>query len=109
MESGLSSTPPERRRGHLAGSPSPRGYRPPPPSPELPKGLSSHTLQLVEKALRDADRELSAGEAARLCGLSRVSTRRYLEHLATRGLAQVRPRYGSAGRPEHGYRWIGAD
>jgi response regulator of citrate/malate metabolism len=74
--------------------------------PDLPKGLSTHTLQLVEQVLREAGRELSAGEAAQLCGLSRVSTRRYLEHLAARGLAQVRPRYGSAGRPEHGYRWI---
>ncbi len=76
--------------------------------PELPKGLSAHTLQLVETALRDAGRELSAGETAQLCGLSRVSARRYLEHLATHGRAQVRPRYGSAGRPEHGYRWLDA-
>ncbi|GAB3589590.1 response regulator [Angustibacter peucedani] len=76
--------------------------------PDLPKGLSAHTLQLVEGVLREADRELSAGETAELCGLSRVSARRYLEHLATRGQAQVRPRYGSAGRPEHGYRWISA-
>lgn len=75
---------------------------------DLPKGLSAHTLQLVESALRDAQRELSAGEAAQICGLSRVSARRYLEHLATAGRAQVRPRYGSAGRPEHGYRWLSA-
>jgi response regulator of citrate/malate metabolism len=77
-------------------------------SPDLPKGLSSHTLQIVETVLRQADRELSAGETAERCGLSRVSARRYLEHLATQGKAQVRPRYGSAGRPEHGYRWVSA-
>jgi two-component system CitB family response regulator len=82
------------------------GQRPARPAPDLPKGLSAHTLQLVERALKDAGRELSAGEAAELCGLSRVSTRRYLEHLAARGLAEVKPRYGSAGRPEHGYRWV---
>ncbi len=75
--------------------------------PDLPKGLSSRTLDLVAAALRDAALELSAGETATRCGLSRVSTRRYLEYLAARGLAQVRPRYGSAGRPEHGYRWVG--
>jgi response regulator of citrate/malate metabolism len=76
--------------------------------PTLPKGLSAHTLQLVAEALRDAGRELSAGEAAELCGMSRVSARRYLEHLAGQGLARVRPRYGTAGRPEHGYRWVGS-
>jgi two-component system CitB family response regulator len=82
-----------------------RGSTPATASAALPKGLSAHTLRLVESALRDADCELSAGEVAVLCGLSRVSARRYLEHLATRGQAQVRPRYGSAGRPQHGYRW----
>ncbi len=72
---------------------------------DLPKGLSRHTLSLVADTLRDAGRDLSAGEAATRCGLSRVSARRYLEQLATMGLADVHPRYGSAGRPEHGYVW----
>jgi two-component system CitB family response regulator len=62
----------------------------------------------VAQALQDAGRELSSGEAAELCGMSRVSARRYLEHLAGQGLARVRPRYGSAGRPENGYRWVGS-
>jgi two-component system CitB family response regulator len=74
---------------------------------ELPKGLSQHTLSLVAAALRDADGDLSAGEAAARCGLSRVSCRRYLEQLSAMGLAEVRPRYGSTGRPENGYRWVG--
>lgn len=75
---------------------------------DLPKGLSRHTLSLVADALRDAGRDLSAGEAASSCGLSRVSARRYLEQLAAMGFAELRPRYGSAGRPEHGYRWTDA-
>lgn len=75
--------------------------------PRLPKGLSTLTLNLVETALRETGRELSAGEAGALCGLSRVSARRYLEHLAAQSKARVQPRYGSAGRPEHGYRWTG--
>jgi two-component system CitB family response regulator len=83
-----------------------------PPTPRdvaaLPKGLSARTLDLVAQCLRDAGRELSSGEAAELCGMSRVSARRYLEHLAGQGLAHVRPRYGSAGRPELGYRWVGS-
>ena len=74
---------------------------------DLPKGLSRHTLQLVGDTLRDAGRDLSAGETASGCGLSRVSARRYLEQLVAMGLAELRPRYGSAGRPEHGYLWTG--
>lgn len=72
---------------------------------ELPKGLSRHTLELVADALRESGGDLSANEAAERCGLSRVSTRRYLEQLVAMGLAELRPRYGSAGRPEHGYSW----
>lgn len=75
---------------------------------DLPKGLSAHTLDVVAAVLREADTELSSGEAAARCGLSRVSTRRYLEYLTAQGEAKVHLRYGSAGRPEHGYRWTGS-
>ena len=74
---------------------------------DLPKGLSRHTLSIVAEVLRDARCDLSAGEAATRCGLSRVSSRRYLEQLTAMGLAEVRPRYGTAGRPENGYVWSG--
>jgi two-component system CitB family response regulator len=77
-------------------------------SENLPKGLSRHTLSIVADVLRDAGDDLSAGEAAERCGLSRVSCRRYLEQLAAMGLAEVKPRYGSAGRPENGYGWNGS-
>lgn len=76
------------------------------PGSELPKGLSRHTLALVADALRDTHGDLSATEAADVCGLSRVSARRYLEQLVAVGVAEIRPRYGSAGRPQHGYRWV---
>ncbi len=72
---------------------------------DLPKGLSRHTLSLVAGVLREAGGDLSAGETAERCGLSRVSARRYLEQLSAMGLAEVRPRYGGAGRPENGYVW----
>lgn len=72
----------------------------------IPKGLSRRTLDLVADVVRSAEGDLSAREAAAACGLSRVSARRYLEHLAAMGLAQVTPRYGTAGRPENGYRWM---
>nr|WP_082309777.1 response regulator [Nonomuraea sp. SBT364] len=73
----------------------------------LPKGLSPATCALVADTLRDAGRDLSAAETAQLAGLSRVSARRYLEHLCAGGRAELRPRYGTAGRPEHRYRWLG--
>ncbi len=74
---------------------------------DMPKGLSRHTLDLVADVVRAADGDVSAREAAEACGLSRVSARRYLEQLAAMGLARIDPRYGTAGRPENGYRWTG--
>jgi response regulator of citrate/malate metabolism len=72
----------------------------------LPKGLNPATAELIVTVLRSSATDLSAAECASLAGLSRVSTRRYLEHLARTGKAEVRPRYGGTGRPEHRYRWI---
>ncbi|MET7423039.1 response regulator [Dactylosporangium sp. NPDC005555] len=72
----------------------------------LPKGLAAATADLVINVLRESGTDLSAGECAALAGLSRVSTRRYLEHLVQAGRAQVRLRYGAAGRPEHRYTWL---
>ena len=71
----------------------------------LPKGLNATTLDSVRAALRDAGEPLTASDVAGRCGLSRVTARRYLEHLATQGLVTLSMRYGSTGRPEHRYRW----
>ncbi|WP_219463944.1 response regulator [Nonomuraea rhizosphaerae] len=78
-----------------------------PAATPLPKGLSSATCSLVAGTLKQAGRDLSAAETASIAGLSRVSARRYLEYLCVAGRAELRPRYGTAGRPEHRYRWIG--
>ena len=48
----------------------------------------------------------SAAELAGVLGMSRVTTRRYLEYLVDAGLARRQARYGSAGRPELEYRWL---
>jgi response regulator of citrate/malate metabolism len=71
---------------------------------DLPKGLSRPTLELVEQCLASSDRALSAEEVAQEAGISRVTARRYLDHLARMDRAEVRMRYGSRGRPEHRYR-----
>jgi response regulator of citrate/malate metabolism len=72
----------------------------------MPKGLTAETSELIARTLRGAD-ELSAGECGERAGLSRVSARRYLEHLVATGKARVRLQYGAAGRPERRYRWSG--
>jgi two-component system CitB family response regulator len=70
----------------------------------LPKGLSRRTLDLIAAALDGIDGDASASEVAGMVGVSRVSARRYLEHLVARGQADVVPRYGGTGRPENRYR-----
>ena len=75
-------------------------------SAPMPKGLTADTSRLIADAMRDCAEDLSAEECAERIGLSRVSTRRYLEHFVTAGKAEVRLRYGSAGRPQRRYRWI---
>ena len=74
------------------------------PRASLPKGLSGETADLVATALRAAEGDLSAAETAERVGISRVSARRYLEYFTDSGRAEVRLRYGSAGRPERRYR-----
>jgi response regulator of citrate/malate metabolism len=72
----------------------------------LPKGLSPATLDLVARVLSESDSDLSAGEIADVVGVSRVTARRYLEHLAAHGVAVVSLRYGAAGRPQHRFRSV---
>lgn len=73
----------------------------------LPKGMSPDSLDAVVAVLRPSPDGLSATEVAAVVGASRVTARRYLEHLADSGLVLRRSRYGSAGRPEVEYRWVG--
>jgi response regulator of citrate/malate metabolism len=71
----------------------------------LPKGLAESSCRLVATVLARADGDLSAVEVAAGCGMSRVAVRRYLDYLVGAGRAEMRPRYGGTGRPEHRYRW----
>ena len=77
-----------------------------PGAAQLPKGMSLDSLRAVVVALRARRAEgLSAGEAAEEIGVSRVTARRYLEHLADEGRVMRSPRYGGGGSPEVSYRW----
>jgi response regulator of citrate/malate metabolism len=70
-----------------------------------PKGLSGPTLEAVMLDLRGHGRGTSASDVAGRLGMARVSARRYLEFLVSRGQARIVPQYGSAGRPEKFYVW----
>lgn len=74
----------------------------------LPKGLSTTSLERIIAVLRSGA-PLSASEAAERLGMSRVSARRYLEHLVNDGVLLRFARYGSRGRPETEYRWKKSD
>ncbi|MFD5087159.1 response regulator [Kitasatospora sp. NPDC058406] len=82
------------------------GAGPPAPGVALPKGMSVETAELIRRTLCDTEGTLSASECAARTGISRVSARRYLEHLLDTGRAEVTLRYGAAGRPERRYGWF---
>ncbi|MFI9647477.1 response regulator [Streptomyces sp. NPDC052040] len=71
----------------------------------LPKGLSAPTLERVTGALRAHEEGLTAAGLGETVGISRITARRYLEHLVDTGRAARRPLYGQIGRPELVYRW----
>jgi response regulator of citrate/malate metabolism len=75
------------------------------PARALPKGLNATTLHHVRDAVRESGAPLTASEVAGRCGLSRVTARRYLEHLVVEGVVTLSMRYGGTGRPEHLYAW----
>lgn len=74
--------------------------------PGLAKGLSVETLDEVCRELRSGDAPLSATEVGATLGLSRVTARRYLEHLSEQGIVERSTRRGARGRPEVEYRAV---
>lgn len=73
----------------------------------LPQGFSEDLWGRVLETVRGADQAMSANEVAVRLGVSRVTARRYLEHLADSAMAVRRARHAGAGRPELEYRWTG--
>ena len=72
----------------------------------LPKGLSDATLELIVQALGRSLSGLPAAAVAEEAGVSRVTARRYLDHLCQLGRVELTMRYGGPGRPEHRYRLV---
>ncbi|MFI9615351.1 response regulator [Streptomyces sp. NPDC052023] len=73
--------------------------------PDLPKGHSPTTAELVRQSLMNAEGPLSAQEIAERTGVSRQTAQRYLKLLERTGRATLTLKYGDAGRPEHRYVW----
>ena len=71
----------------------------------LPKGMSGETLEAVADLLKHSPAPLSASEVSAELVMSRITARRYLEHLADEQSVLRSPRYGTRGRPELEYSW----
>ncbi|MFI6107116.1 response regulator [Streptomyces sp. NPDC051310] len=77
-------------------------------APDLPKGHSPTTAELVRQVLLAAGGPLSAQEIAERAGVSRQTAQRYLKLLERAGRVRLSLRYGDTGRPEHRYAWATA-
>lgn len=73
--------------------------------PELPKGHSAPTVDLIRRVLGDAGHPLPAHEVAGRAGISRSTAQRYLKYLEGAGHITLTLKYGDTGRPEHLYTW----
>lgn len=70
-----------------------------------PKGAAPGTTDEIARAVRDRADGLTADEAAKLVGVSRVTAWRYLERLADDGTVTRLTEYGRTGRPSTRYQW----
>ncbi len=78
----------------------------PPGAPTVPKGMTDELLARVSSVVREAAEPLSAAELGAEVGVSRVTARRYAEHLVDAGRAARGNRYSGGGRPEVTYAWV---
>nr|WP_203589970.1 response regulator [Streptomyces sp. SID13031] len=75
-------------------------------SSSVPKGLAGSVLDRVVTLLGNRE-SWTAEEVATSIGTSRITARRYLEHLADQGQALRTQRYdGRSGRPKVEYSWV---
>ncbi|QJT82527.1 response regulator [Kosakonia sp. MUSA4] len=73
------------------------------------KGIEENTLALVQKLFADeAERCFSVDEVVSETGLSKTTTRRYLEHCVEAGFLVVEMQYGKIGHPRRMYRRVAA-
>lgn len=71
-----------------------------------PKGIQDKTLEIICRYMQEAaGAELTSEEIADKVGLSRVTVRRYMNHLLEKGEIVGRMNYETGGRPCMVYRW----
>lgn len=71
------------------------------------KGRSPVTAEAIADALRASPEALTAIDVAEATGVSRATAQRYLSDMVRDGRLHLTLRYGSTGRPEHCFEWIG--
>jgi two-component system CitB family response regulator len=71
------------------------------------KGRSPVTSEAIRDALLSTDEALTAAQVAERTGVSRATAQRYLSDLARAGRVRLTLRYGTTGRPEHCFEWLG--
>jgi len=77
------------------------------PTAAMPKGRSAVTADSIREALRGSSEAMTAQAIAEAVGVSRATAQRYLADLARAGRVDLTLRYGTTGRPEHRYEWLG--
>ena len=79
------------------------------PEGRLPKGVTAASLALVASAIQALPREEGSFTSEALLpatGMSRVTIRKYLRHLAACGMLSEAFHYGQIGRPSFTYQVI---
>lgn len=72
----------------------------------MPKNFHHQTLNLITNYLADCQEGISAEELAVGVGISRVTSRRYLEYLVSNGQLEMELCYISVGRPIHRFKLV---
>jgi CitB family two-component system response regulator MalR len=71
---------------------------------ELPKGLTKDTLKKIWEVIQEMkEAPFSTEEVVKHVGISRVSTRKYLNFLKDIGILEVKVIYGTVGRPVYNH------
>ncbi|WP_107951306.1 response regulator [Lysinibacillus parviboronicapiens] len=70
---------------------------------ELPKGLNNITMQQILDYLMAHRASITSEQLAQNVGMARVTVRKYLDFLATKGTVNIELKYGSVGRPTKYY------
>ena len=72
----------------------------------LEKGMSEKTYTEILNAIKAIDASVTAEDLGDKLGISRVSVRRYLEFMESRGILEMKPIYGKKGRPQHLFKYV---